>query len=153
MSNVEYKKCNRCNVEKELTKNFKQLGGNKRTQFKWSAMCKNCLEKNYNKVLSNQLDNELFLKEVLNHSKVKEYYKGRIITAEDQVRIETKKEIEKLSKELKKSNHEYTEMNLRHQNAQETITELRKENSELRKNISDNLINIMKHLNVDANSF
>jgi predicted nucleic acid-binding Zn-ribbon protein len=140
------KVCSRCKVLKCEATDFKAMVGSKGIEKKYSSMCKNCLDKNYNKVLNNQLENELFLKEVLNHPKVKEYYKGRNKTARDQGKIKAQETIDKLTKELQKSNKDFTEMNLRHQKAQETITELRKE-------ISDNLIKIMKHLNVEANSF
>jgi hypothetical protein len=140
------KVCSRCKVLKCEATDFKAMVGSKGIEKKYSSMCKNCLDKNYNKVLNNQLENQLFFKEVLNHPKVKEYYKDEIKTARDQGKIKAQETIDKLTKELQKSNKDFTEMNLRHQKAQETITELRKE-------ISDNLIKIMKHLNVEANSF
>ena len=153
MGNFENKKWSRCCVIKEVrNENFKKIGKTDET-LKWSALCKGCLYHKQNKVLINQLENDKYFKELLKSPKLMEYIDAEKRTAKDQGKIKAQETIEKLSKEFKKSTHEYTEMNLRHQNAQETITELRKENSELRKEISDNLIKIMKHLNVEANSF
>ncbi len=135
------KVCSRCKETKIEATDFKHMKGSKGIEKKYSSMCNNCRKKNYNKVLSNQLDNDLFINKIKEHPKVKEHYRGLIETARDQGKIKAQETIEKLSKELKKSNHEYTEMNLRHQNAQETITELRKE-------IDNKLDKIMKHLKI-----
>jgi len=150
MSIYESKKCGRCGVSKEVRiENFKQIGKTDE-KLKWSALCKGCLNHKQNKVINNQLENEKYLKEVLSNPKVKEHYKAEIKTARDQEKIKSQETIDKLTKELQKSIHEFTEMNQRHQKAQETITELRKE---LSSKVDNRLDMIMKHLNVNANSF
>ena len=149
MSIYECKKCSRCGVSKEVRiENFKKIGKTDE-KLKWSALCKGCLHHKQNKVINNQLENDKYLKEVLSNPKVKEHYRGLIETARDQERIKTKETIEKLTDKLQKSTHEYTEMNLRHQNAQDTITELRKE---LSSKVDNRLDMIMKHLNIECNS-
>jgi len=150
------KVCSRCKVTKIEATDFKAMVGSKGIEKKYSSMCNNCRKKNYNKVLSNQLENDLFINKIKEHPKIKEHYKGEIETARDQGKIKAQETIDKLTKELQKSNKDFTEMNLRHQNAQETITELRKEITELRKELSSKVDNrldmIMKHLNIECNS-